>query len=211
MRIRGTGSIRAGVEKLGARRLAQSLHGRLVWRGHSCPRAASVWEVSVKKNGDPVGPGRIVCIARVAGAYRKLADAWIAQHTDRGLGHDFWMAPGVGDHFSIVVGGGEEVGVWTVLSCQRARGIVESCGLQLDELGKARLLPYFTDGAADQIYALFGGIGLDLVRKILDHIEFAFAPDGRDARDIEAAIEQVLAVRGRAHQRGVHVRSAQGI
>jgi hypothetical protein len=46
------------------------------------------------------------------------------------------------------------------------------------------------------------------VREILDHVQPSFAPDGRDARDIESAIEQILAVRGRAHQRFMHVRNA---
>jgi len=49
------------------------------------------------------------------------------------------------------------------------------------------------------------------VREILDHVQPAFAPNGRDASDIESAVEQVLPMRGRAHQRFIRARSARSV
>src|SRR5260370_38342430 len=81
-------------------------------------------EESVEKNREPVSPIRIRRTTRVAGAHSKLANAWIAQHPQRGLREYLRMALGVRNHFSIVVGGREQVSVSNTLSGQQAGGFV---------------------------------------------------------------------------------------
>src|SRR5260370_15670630 len=97
-------------------------------------------EEAVEKNREPVSPIRIRRTTRVAGAHSKLANAWIAQHPQRGLREYLRMALGVRNHFSIVVGGREQVSVSKTLSGQQAGGFVK---LRRPELGDLRPPPLF--------------------------------------------------------------------
>src|SRR6266403_24784 len=103
---------------------------------------------SVKKNRDPVSPGRIRRTARVAGADRKLASPRIPQHPQRGLREYLRMALRVRNNFSILVGGCEQVSVWRILSGQRAVAFVKLRRRELDELREPGLLTHLVDGPA---------------------------------------------------------------
>ena len=118
------------------------------------------------------------------------------------------MALRVRNNLAIVVGGCQQVSVWKILFGQRTGTLIKIRGSELDEFGQARLLTHLSDGPAHQFSALLRGIRRNLVREILDHVQPAFAPDGGDARDIESAIKQVFAVRGRVHQSFMDVRGA---
>jgi len=61
---------------------------------------------------------------------------------------------------------------------------------------EARLVNGLTDQFGDMVHR----VRRHGVREILDYIETTVAPEGADADEIESGIEQVLAVRGRAHQ-----------
>src|ERR1700686_5225241 len=111
-------------------------------------RILGSWIISVEKNRDPVSPGRIRRTTRVAGADRKLANARVAQHPQRGLREYLRMALRVRNNLAIVVGGCEQVSVRKILFGQRAGALVKIWGSELDELGQPRLLTHLSDGTA---------------------------------------------------------------
>src|SRR6202790_1063943 len=105
-------------------------------------------EESVEKNREPVSPIRIRRTTRIAGAHSKLANAWIAQHSQRGLREYLRMALRVRNNFSIVVGGREQVSVSKTLSGQQAGGFVKLRRRELGELRQPRLLTHLVNRPA---------------------------------------------------------------
>src|SRR5208282_2278791 len=103
---------------------------------------------SVEKNRDPIHSGWIRRIARIAGADCKLANARVAQQPQGAWRQHSGTALGVGDNFPVVVGGREQVSVWTILSRQRASGLVKIRRRELDELRQSCLLTHLIDGLA---------------------------------------------------------------
>src|SRR5260370_37667405 len=81
-------------------------------------------EESVEKNREPVSPIRIRRTTRVAGAHSKRANAWIAQHPQRGLREYLRMALRLRNHISIVVGGREKVRGSDIRSRKQADSVV---------------------------------------------------------------------------------------
>src|SRR5258708_19722510 len=110
--------------------------------------------LSVEKNREPVSPRRMRRIVRIAGAYRKLANPRIAQHPQRGLREYLRTALRVGDNFSIVVRGGEQVCVRNILCAQRPGALIKIPRFEPDQSPQTPLLPYLIDGPAHYFPAL---------------------------------------------------------
>src|SRR5258708_26359718 len=120
-------------------------YGRTVSTRRSLDQKVGL-RLSVEKKRDAVRPRRMRRIVRIAGAPRKLANPRIAQHPQRGLREYLRTALRVGDNFSIVVRGGEQVCVRNILCGQRAGALIKIPRVELDQFRQTCLLPYLIDG-----------------------------------------------------------------